>query len=214
MHGTCILFTRNCLSLAYQRLGTRLYLSPAQSLMYSLTSFLSPCTFLPTLIPIPLHSSLLFLSLPFLPLSQSLPSLFPPGLPCPSPPPSPTSSFSPYLPLPPPADEGGTAPFLPVSQETYSSHTAPITHCKFSPIATRTRNRVKQVNTPEPTVCDHEEDSGVSDTSDHDSINILTRKGVCVCVCHGCDVTSATRTLGTSLLLLKLGAVDGSFIAP
>ena len=31
----------------------------------------------------------------------------------------------------------GTCPFLPVSQDFYKEHTAPITHCKFSPNATQ-----------------------------------------------------------------------------
>lgn len=34
-------------------------------------------------------------------------------------------------------DTDGNTPFLPVSQESYRSHSAPITHCKFSPNATQ-----------------------------------------------------------------------------
>ncbi len=37
---------------------------------------------------------------------------------------------------------------------------------RMSPIATRTRNRVKQVNTLDPTVCDHVPDSGEPSTND------------------------------------------------
>ena len=29
----------------------------------------------------------------------------------------------------------GGMPFIPLSQETYNSHSAPVTHCKFSPTA-------------------------------------------------------------------------------
>ena len=34
-------------------------------------------------------------------------------------------------------DADGNCPFLPVSQVSYRDHSAPITHCKFSPNATQ-----------------------------------------------------------------------------
>ena len=34
-------------------------------------------------------------------------------------------------------DADGSCPFLPVSQVSYREHSAPITHCKFSPNATQ-----------------------------------------------------------------------------
>ena len=47
-------------------------------------------------------------------------------------------SLSPPPPPPPlsfPSGLDGTPPFLPLTQETYKSHSAPVTHCKFSPNA-------------------------------------------------------------------------------
>ena len=43
--------------------------------------------------------------------------------------------FESVIALPEYLDPDGGMPFIPLSQDTYNSHSAPVTHCKFSPTA-------------------------------------------------------------------------------